>query len=194
MTLPPQDPDEIEAARRGERAAWRALFYRWSPVVVGWCRYLGAGRVDPEDAAHEVFVRLHKRFDKLEDAAHFRAFLYGITRRVVAEERRKDWWRRFVPFSSRPPRSIPSDLERRVSRSEIAAQIDAILDGLPETQRELLVLCVVEGLTQSEAAELLSLPIGTVKSRMSRASEAFRAEAVRRGLTPQSLLAEVTHG
>jgi DNA-directed RNA polymerase specialized sigma24 family protein len=155
MTLPPPDPRQILAAQQGSAEAWRALFGRWCPVVVGWCRYLGGGRVDPEDAAHEVFVRLHRRFASLSSPEQFRAFLYGITRRVVAEHRRRQWWQRFSPWPVRPP-----------------------LETRPDP----------------EAAELLGLPAGTVKSRLSRGYATFRAEASRRGLTVHAVLAEVNHG
>jgi RNA polymerase sigma factor (sigma-70 family) len=194
MALPPPDPRQILAAQQGSAEAWRALFGRWSPVVVGWCRYLGSGRVDPEDAAHEVFVRLHHRFGALDSPEQFRAFLYGITRRVVAEQRRRQWWQRFSPWPQRPLAETRPDPERLCSLGEVAGQIDQILEQLPSHYREVVVLCAVEGLTHSEAAELLGLPAGTVKSRLSRGYATFRAEADRRGLTFHAVLAEVTHG
>jgi RNA polymerase sigma factor (sigma-70 family) len=194
MTLPPPDPEQIEAARTGSAAAWHALFSRWCPVVVGWCRYLGAGQVDPEEAAHEVFIRLHHRFHTLASAAQFRAFLYGITRRVVAEQRRRLWWQRWSPWPALAGSDPRPDPERQCSLGETADQIDTILRRLPARYREVLVLCAVEGLTQAEAAELLDLPQGTVKSRLSRGMSTFRAEADRRGLTLEAVLAEGAHG
>jgi RNA polymerase sigma factor (sigma-70 family) len=195
MTLPPPDPDQIEAARAGSPDAWHALFSRWCPVVLGWCRYLGAGRIDPEDAAHDVFVRLHRRFHALTSAARFRPFLYGITRRVVAEHRRRLWWQRWSPWPLTPGASDPRpDPERRCSLGEAAAEIDDILQRIPARHREVLVLCAVEGLTHAEASELLGVPPGTVKSRLSRGMSSFRAEADRRGLTLGAVLAEGAHG
>ncbi len=93
MSLPPVSPQQIQAARQGATPAWNALVRDWGPVVLGWCRYQGAP--DPEDAAHEVFIRLYQRLDRLDEPQRFRAFLYGISKRVISEHRRRAWWRRW---------------------------------------------------------------------------------------------------
>ena len=58
------------------------------------------------------------------------------------------------------------------------------LDRLPARLREPIVLCDLEGLTHERAAQRLSLPVGTVKSRLARGRERLRCRLVRRGLAP----------
>ena len=70
------------------------LFDAWLPVVVRWCNHLGGRGVDAEDAAHDVFIIVLRRYDQVYDEAHLPAWLFGITRRVLAQHRRRSLHRR----------------------------------------------------------------------------------------------------
>lgn len=182
MSLPPVNPALIRAAQDGTESAWAALVTAWAPTVLGWCRYQGGGGIDHEDAAHETFIRLHQRIDRLDSPAAFRAFLYGITRRVVSEHRRRAWWRRWASGST-VERVTAEDPEHQLQRARVAREIEATLIKVPERYREVLIHCDVEGRSMAETAELLAIPVNTVKSRLSRARQRFRKEAARQGLT-----------
>ena len=107
-------------------------------------------------------------------AAKAEAWLYGIVRRTLAWHRRKSWWARWLPGTSEPASSRP-DAFADAARSQAARRVAALLDALPEAQREVLVLCVVEERTTVEAAALLGVPEGTIKSRLRLARERVRA-------------------
>ena len=172
--------DLVVAARCGMPGAQDALLDVSLPLVLGWCRRLGGSRVDPEDAAHDVLIVVLTRLDQLQRPARFESWLYGITRRVLASHRRRAWVRRWASGTVVEPIDDSIDALRAAELSQAAAEVRDVLDRLPVKQREVLVLCDVEDRTDVEAAELLQVPVGTVKSRLRGARSRFRSMAARR--------------
>lgn len=151
----------------------------WTVPVLRWCARLGGPRIDPEDAAQDVFERVLLRLHALRDPATLPAWLYAITRRVVTDHRRRAWLRRWLPGAV-PELTDP----RSTDEGDTARVVHAVLDGLPRDLREVLVLCDLEEQTAEEVGGLLALPVGTVRSRLRRARERFGANAQRHGLVP----------
>ena len=81
--------DEIRAAQRGDLVAQQALFERWLPTVMRWTARRGGPRVDAEDAAQDILLRAVQRLHTLRDPTAFDAWLFGMTRRVLAWHRRR---------------------------------------------------------------------------------------------------------
>lgn len=146
----------------------------WLPVVLGWAIRLCGPRVDAEDAAHDVFLIVFRRLAEIEKPDAFPSWLYGITRRVVAAHRRRAWIRRWMPGMVPDVAETLPDPARRAEQSAVADRVWAALDQLPLHHREVLVLCDLEERADSEVAELLRVPKGTVKSRLRRARLALR--------------------
>jgi RNA polymerase sigma-70 factor, ECF subfamily len=174
------DPDLVPAAREDLPGARDALLDACLAPVLAWCRRLGGSKVDAEDAAHDVLVVVLTRLGQLEQDDRFESWLYGVTRRVLAGHRRKAWVRRWVP--GKLPEAIDPGASpfAEAALSETAAEVRDVLDRLPARQREVLVLCEVEDRTDVETAELLGVPVGTVKSRLRLARNRFRSIAQRR--------------
>lgn len=166
----------VRAAQQGAPGALDRLCDRWLPVVLGWTLRLGGPRIDPEDAAHDVFLVMFRRIGDLQRAEAFPSWLYGITRRVIAAHRRRAWVRRWLPGVA-PERVDPApDPSRRTEQSRVAARVWDGLEALPAHHREVLVLCDLEERADSEVAEMLGVPKGTVKSRLRRARLALREQ------------------
>lgn len=146
----------------------------WLPVVLNWTMRLAGPRIDAEDAAHEVFIVVFRRLAELERPEAFPAWLYGITRRVVAAHRRRAWFRRWLPGAVPEQISPQPDPARRAEQGDVADRVWAALDELPIHHREVIVLCDLEERADSEVAEMLGVPRGTVKSRLRRARLALR--------------------
>lgn len=174
---PPPPEDRLHAVSGG--ADLHARLDAAAPAVLGWCRRLGGPRVDPDDAAQDVLLTAWRRLDALREVEAFESWLYGITRRVLAAHRRRAWVRRWtagvVPDTADPGRSPREEAEL----SEVSREVQRILELLPSEQREVLVLSDVEERTDSEVAELLGIPSGTVKSRLRLARGRFRRLADR---------------
>ncbi len=172
----------IDATLDGHPGAREALARCFLPMVIGWCTRLGGPRVDPEDAAHDILLIALTRLDKLRARSAWRAWLYGITRRVLARHRRAAWVRRWVDDLRPDTRDESAGPAERAVLSERAGQVQRILEGLPARQREVLVLCDAEERSAPEVAAMLGIPEGTVRSRLRSARQRFQVAARSRGL------------
>ncbi len=115
-----------------------------------------------EDLAQETLLRAWRSFAQFQPGTNARAWVYRILINTFYERGRRPW--AFVPIMDRGEDS------RVLEHLEVRQAMDA----LPEEQRTVLLLLVVEGFTSSETAQILSTPIGTVMSRASRARQALR--------------------
>lgn len=176
--------DEIRAAQRGDLVAQQALFERWLPTVMCWTARLGGPRVDAEDAAQDVLFRAFQRLHTLRDPTAFDAWLFGMTRRVLAWHRRRVWLSRWVPDALQDPVDDRGGPEQQATRQQTARLVQRILEKLPTAQREVVVLCYIEERTTAEAAHLLGISQGTVKSRLRLGRERFAHHARGHGLRP----------
>ncbi|MEN0065978.1 MAG: RNA polymerase sigma factor [Myxococcota bacterium] len=172
--LPPEEL-VLDALSGGQHEV-NALARAWLPHVYRWCARLGGPGFDSEDAAHEVLITMCRRLGGLRDAGQFPAWLFGITRRTLANHRRRAWWRRWLPAAVIEERPAPGGPQRHVEISDAHRIVWTALSALSEAHREVLVLCELEERSGSEAAVLLGIPLGTVKSRLRAARTRFRAE------------------
>jgi len=131
--------------------------------------------VDPEDAAQEVLATATRRLGTLRDPKHIEAWLYGITRRVIAGHRRRVWWKRWV--SPMPDTLASSNPEADAIALERARRLRDWLERLSSKQREVVVLCRLEERSTAEVAVLLGVPQGTVKSRLRLAMQTLESFA-----------------
>lgn len=180
MLLPEPDPELIDAARR-DPAALDRLLSRWLPLVLGWCARLAGPDVDAEDLAHDVCLKVIDRIGRLRDPVAFPAWLYRITRDTVRKQReRRTRWFRLQWQLPRIGSVQPPDDDRALGKVVLR-----LLQRLPEEQREVVVLCHVEERSRDEAAKLLGIPVGTVKSRLRLGTARFRALAIDTGLADE---------
>ena len=174
------------AAREGRPGAQGELVRLWMPAVLGWCSRLGGPRVHPEDAAQDVFVKVLTRLDTIRDPERFGGWLFKVTRSVVRQHRRVAWVRGWVP-GLQVELLDESDPLSRAEDAQTALGVRQALETLPAAQREAMVLCDLEERTTAEAAELLGVSQGTVKSRLRLGRERFRRAALRAGISPELL-------
>jgi RNA polymerase sigma factor (sigma-70 family) len=180
--------ERFVAAR--EEAAFTALVRRHGPLVLGVCRRVLRGSADAEDAFQATFVILFRRARALERRGSLAGWLYTVAYHVALRARagaarRRQQERRVVEM----PRA-------ECHAEEVWRDLQPVLDDelarLPEKYRAAVLLCYVEGKTNEEAARLLRLPAGTIKSRLARARALLRRRLTRRGITlTAALLAAV---
>ncbi len=178
--LPERDPTTRDRAAALREANDSRVIREWMPVVLRWCSRLGSPGIDPEDVAHDVFIVALRHQDHISDENRA-GWLFGVTRRVLAQHRRRAWFRRWIP-GARVEATDPSGPDRAYTVNETARRVQLALLQLPEREREVLVLCVLEERPDSEVASMLGIPIGTVKSRLRRARAAFLSVASELGL------------
>jgi RNA polymerase sigma-70 factor (ECF subfamily) len=146
-----------------------ALYARACPALVGLLTAIGGNRADAEEVAHDAFVRLLEHWAKVRDYAAPESWLRTVAvRLLVSRHRRRQVAARGLAVLGRravtaPPTAAPGhDVE-----------LADALAGLPVDQRAVLVLHHLHDLSVAEVAELLHIPTGTVKSRLSRARAAL---------------------
>jgi RNA polymerase sigma factor (sigma-70 family) len=153
----------VRAAQRGDTMAMNRLLDELTPYVRRVCGPIALD--DGADAVQETLLVVFKSLRSLQDSAAF----YGWVRAIAVRES--------VRIAKRARRSTPVDqFDDLPSRTDVesAADIRDVLDRLTPEHRAILVLRDLEGLEETEAASLLALPLGTVKSRLHRARENFR--------------------
>ncbi len=181
-TSPNWDPADVLGAADGDSAAWSRLAASWGPVVLRWCSYMGGSKIDPEDAAQQVFVTVWRRMHTLRDPERFPSWIFGITRRVLSDQRRSAWARRWLPGVT-PDRIDPQPSpERSAVQTELSQRVSDAFDRLSPKHREILILCDLQGHTMIEAADIIDIRLNTAKSRLIRARLRFGEIAAAMGL------------
>jgi RNA polymerase sigma-70 factor (ECF subfamily) len=162
----------VPRAVAGDAAAFAALVARCKPTVYRWAVALCGDEDDAEDVAQEVFVQVHRRLATFRGDGPFDAWLYRITRRTLLRSRR-----RAVP---RPPPGAQAvdvyvtDPGARVDRVRAVELIREIASTLPMRQREVFVLCDLEGRTPAEVARLMNLRDVSVRASLFKARASIR--------------------
>jgi RNA polymerase sigma-70 factor (ECF subfamily) len=128
---------------------------------------------DTEDVTQDAFVRAYAKLASLREPERFRAWVCRIVRRLALNRVRADT--RTRRREALAARDIPDgvDVEALAADREFEARVRSDIDRLPPKLREVLLLCAVEGMEPSAVATLLSIPPGTVRSRLYLARKAL---------------------
>lgn len=158
--------------KQGDRKAFETLIRRHQGPLVNFFRGSGV-HTHAEDLVQETFLRLYRYRDRYQAQAKLTTFLYLLARQVWIDHLRKQQRRRRLeePMQEHTPEPM---MPPPALRGEGHDLIDA-LATLPEAMRDAVLLCAAQGLSQGEAAEILGVPVGTVKSRVSYGLKRLRA-------------------
>lgn len=140
-------------------------FYRENAARLrAFLQHIVRDRQTAEDIVQEAFTQIWNRTDGFQpERGSLRLYLFGIGRKRASE-----WWRKHRPTDSLVGENGGED------RTEIRSLVGDAFHRLPEDQRMLLWLREVEGLSYEELATTLTIPVGTVRSRLFAAREALR--------------------
>lgn len=186
---------DIAALKRGDRGAQDLFYRRYARLVLDRVRRLGGPLVDAEDVSHEVFIVAFRKLDTFRDDGSLGAWLFGITRRVVANARRRAAIRRMVgidQIAEPPDPGLKADEE--VARRWRRHLVLKAMERLRPIHREVIVLVDFEDRSTAEAAEILELSVGTVYSRLHYGRKQFAASlkkevVAKSGVVPSGPLA-----
>jgi RNA polymerase sigma factor (sigma-70 family) len=169
--------------------AFATLVERHGAMVLGVCRRILADSHEAEDAFQATFLVLVRQAGSIRADGSLGRWLYGVATRVAtparANARRRQARERSGPYSvDVRSRETSTDTTGLADVQMIVAEE---LDRLPARFKAPIVLCDLEGRSNEEAAHFLGCPVGTVKSRLSRARTRLRRGLIRRGLAPPDL-------
>ena len=169
------DPDEdlVRRVGQGDPAAIQAMVARKLPRMLALANRLLGDAVEAEDVAQEAMLRAWKQAPKWKPGqAKFDTWLHRVGLNLCYDRLRK---RREIPTETPPDRPDPGPApDRGLMAAELGVRVDAALKRLPERQREAIVLCHYQELTNIEAASLMSVSVEALESLLSRGRRALR--------------------
>ena len=169
------DPATLEACRLGDADAFRRLVEAYRKPVLALCVALAGD--DGEDLTQETFVRVHRAIHRFDPAgpASLRGWILCIARRLCQDRARVLGRRgRVAPFDDEIV-AVDLDPGAALDRADRDARVGRAIASLPDDQRAALALYEWEGLDYEAIARREAVPVGTVRSRLSRARAALRA-------------------
>jgi RNA polymerase sigma-70 factor (ECF subfamily) len=158
-----------------------ALYRAHAPLVARWAARLGGPQIDVDDVVQEVFLVVGRRLGEWRGEARLGTWLFRIAVRVVANHRRRAWLRRIWGSLTGTPgdQAAPSEQwpNAQLAARERVTQLNAMLDALPERQRQVLILFELEEMSSAEIAALIGVPHATVRVWLHRARAALVRQA-----------------
>lgn len=162
----------VELARRGDMRAFGQLVDAHQSAVRAFLRRLVGSYADADDIAQEAFARTWEVLDRYDGSSRLRTFICGVAfqywrrarRAQSRRQAREDAYAELADTETEPP-----------ARTAARLALRRAMDDLPEDQRAVLALCLGQEFTHAEAAEALGLPLGTVKSHVTRGRARLQA-------------------
>jgi RNA polymerase sigma-70 factor, ECF subfamily len=163
----PPDGVLVRRAQGGEREAFALLYRRHQAVIYRFaCAMTGSAAV-AEDVVQDVFLALMRDLARYDpDRAPLRTYLVGIARNVIRFRSRSV--RRLLSLDHAGEAASADDPGAALSASEDTRHLRRCLSALPGRYREVIVLCDLQELDYADAATVLGIPVGTVRSRLHR--------------------------
>lgn len=174
MTTAAQDAELLARVVDGDRDAFNEIMRNHEDRVFSVCLRLMGNRELALDAAQETFLTVFRKANQFEGNAALGTWIYRIAVNTCYDQLRKLKRRRSDPI---PEHLDPADHQAAdaVESAGIRPEIQRALAALPADFRSAVVLSDIEGLSLPQVAEILSVPVGTVKSRVFRARRLLAA-------------------
>ena len=145
--------------------------------LYNFAHWLAQDRTEAEDLVQETYVKALKGFSSFQAGTNFRAWMYRILRNTFLTSRTGLKATATVELDSDDSPELsagPETPETILIDNSQHQLLQSAIESLPVRFREILLLCEVEEMSYQEIAETLSIPMGTVMSRLSRARKALR--------------------
>ncbi len=170
-------------------AAFSALVERHGPMVLRVCRSVLRDRHDAEDAFQATFLVMVRRARSLWVRDSLGPWLYQVAHRTATRARTIETQRR--SRERKAAVGLPTELQERPP-DDLNEALHQEIARLPDRYRAAVVVCLLEGLPNDQAARRLGWPVGTVQSRLARGRERLKRSLSRRGLAPSIAVAAAT--
>lgn len=174
------DSELMEEIARGGEDAFEELILRYQDNLFSYFRRIGAGAHDAEDLSQETFIKIYRHASSYTPSARFTTFLFTVARNTWIDFLRKS--RRYsgtvelteLTQDTREQSITADSPEHAAYLQETRAAVARTLEKLPDKQRQALLLAETQGMKYQEIAEILDIPLGTVKSRIFNAVKLLR--------------------
>jgi RNA polymerase sigma-70 factor (ECF subfamily) len=167
----------VVEAQLGDRRALADLVGHWHEPVWRYVRRMLNGPGVADDVSQEVWAAALRALPGLRQPERFAPWLFTIARRSVLDRLKHEYRPEDL---AEPDQAVDDHASAVLDR----AQVDEGLAAVPAREREVLVLFYLQDLALEDCAQVLEIPVGTVKSRLSRARQMLRDRLIEKGYTP----------
>jgi len=178
------DSAVVSAFLAGEERAFEELVNRYQTRLLNFIYRTTGDRERAEDLVQEVFIRVYRHLHRFDRSKKFSTWIYTIASNLAKNELRnrsrnplvlfqtikRNWQEEDRPLQFEDPASRPDDLFRKRHLRDL---VEDSVQKLPPHHRQVFVLRELEGKSYEEIADITSCNLGTVKSRLNRARNAF---------------------
>ena len=184
---PARSDEELLLAYRSkaDREAFEELVRRYEKELFGYLRHYLNDAEMAEDVFQQTFLQVHLKCDQFEEGRKVRPWLYTVATNQAIDCQRRNKRHRMASIDRRAQRDmegdsgalieslggVESDPGAAVESAEQQTQVRQAVEALPEQTRQVVMLVYFQGLKYREAADILGIPVGTVKSRLHAAIE-----------------------
>lgn len=161
------DTELLSAHAQGDPRAFAELVGRHQDYLWGLARRTSRSPEDAADALQEALLSAHRRAGAFRGDAAVRSWLHRIVVNSCLDRMRRNQVRAAVPLPEFDDGG-PADAVDHYRKLETTMLVQEAIATLPDEQRQVIVAVDLQGMSVSEAADLLAIPVGTVKSRASR--------------------------
>jgi len=169
----PRDAQLVEAALAGDRDAFGDLVARYQDRLFNTLLRVVGSHEDAADAVQDAFVQAYTKLESFRGASQFYTWLYRIAMNVALSRQRRRRPTASLDHAKESageePLAAADGPEETVLSQERIQHVQAALADLGDEHRQILVLREIDGCAYEEIAEILELPVGTVRSRIFRA-------------------------
>jgi len=170
----------IAAAKSGSIEAFEKILYAYEKPIYSYIYRLVRRREEAEDLTQESFIKLYQHLDSVDTSKNFRAWVYKIATNTVYDWLRKKQKRQElfiiddpnIQFETVDTQTPYQDMQR----VERAKDVESALEKVRPVYRAVLLLFYWQGFGYNEIAQVLSLPLNTVKTYLYRAKHALKQE------------------
>jgi RNA polymerase sigma-70 factor (ECF subfamily) len=183
--------DAVQAARMGDDAAFGRLIELYLTAALRLAQQILRTEEAAADAVQEAMIKAHRAMTRFQDG-NFRSWFLRIVTNTCYDHLRRQKRRNALSLDELTEEAgadypvaasgADADPEEAAIQNDQMRLLLGAIDALPDYHRNVVVLVDVQGYDYNEASALLQLPLGTVKSRLSRARAALRDELVRTGI------------
>jgi RNA polymerase sigma-70 factor (ECF subfamily) len=168
------------SAEAPQRGTFEELAMPLFSQLYNFAHWLAQNREEAEDLVQETYVKALRGFPSFQQGTNFRAWMYRILRNTFLTSRIGLKATMTVPLGEEGDGPVDAAADHQTPEAILIDRdhqdvLRAALEDLPVHHREIVLLCEVEEMSYQEIADALSVPVGTVMSRLSRARAALRA-------------------
>lgn len=184
------DAQIVDRVLGGDSAAFELLILKYQSQVFYAAMNIVKNREYAEDISQDAFLKAYEKLDTLQDKDHFYPWLKRITVNLALNH--YDRGKRIVDietedsevsyFDTITSGETPEDF---LIKDELKKYVRMFVDGLPERLRTVVMLREVEDMSYEEIADILNIPLGTVRSRLFNARQIIKERLVKQGLTDE---------